>query len=186
MLRDAMTTSTIRQLGSHRGKRIYFGYDRYLVPELDQYRELLGGFGEVVEPLEDTELHYLSSATRVCQAVQGQPDVMGVLCCGTGMGMSIAANKVSQIYAARCVSSEDARLSRIINNANVLCMASGSGLALNTQIIEAFMQTAFEGRKLEQLEYIAELELEAISSSATRAASSCKTLGGPRRFQKTG
>jgi ribose 5-phosphate isomerase B len=154
------SAAIIRQLGTHDGKEIHFGYDRYLVSELDAYRELLGRHGTLLERVDGDELHYLSSARMVCERVRGNPRSVGILCCGTGMGMSIAANKFRQIYAARCVSVEDAQLARAINNANVLCIASSGGLALNAKIIEAFMRTAFEGRKVEQLAYISELELE--------------------------
>lgn len=169
----------IRQLGSHDGKGVVFGYDRYLLPELDAYLEVLQRYGAVTEPLDRTKLHYLSSAENVCFRVQGQGDVVGVLCCGTGMGMSIAANKIRQIYAARCVTVEDAQLARTINNANVLCIAATSGLALNAQIIDSFMRIPYEGRKVEQLEYIAQLELEV--ERPTRS----ETGRAPRVLQKT-
>lgn len=172
-------TSMIRQLGCHSGKVIVFGYDRYLLPELDGYLEILRRYGSVVEPVDRENLHYLSSAERVCSMVQGDPGVMGVLCCGTGMGMSIAANKIRQIYAARCVTVDDANLARTINNANVLCIAASSGLALNAKIVDSFMRTPFEGRKVEQLEYIAQLELEA--EPAQQASASI----APRVLQKT-
>jgi len=150
----------IRQLGTHVGKTIVFGFDRYLLPELDEYLSYLGQFGEVVSAVDPEYLHYLSSAQRVCERVQGRPDHVGVLCCGTGMGMSIAANKFRGIYAGRCMTAEDSQLARAINNANVLCLASSSGFARNAEVIDSFMNTPFEGRKLEQLAYIAELELE--------------------------
>jgi len=150
----------IRQLGTHLGKRIAFGFDRYLLPEADEYISFLGQYGEVVSEVDPEYLHYLSSAQRVCERVQGRVDRVGVLCCGTGMGMSIAANKFRGIYAGRCMTAEDAQLARAINNANVLCLASSSGFARNAEVIDSFMKTPFEGRKLEQLAYIAELELE--------------------------
>ena len=51
-------------------------------------------------------------------------------------------------------------MARQINNANVLCLASKAGLALNEEIVDKFITTPYEGRKLEQLEYISCLELE--------------------------
>lgn len=171
----------IRQLGCHDGKAIVFGYDRYLLPEVEAYLEVLHRYGAVVEAVDRDNLHYLSSAEKVCAQVKGDPETMGVLCCGTGMGMSIAANKVRQIYAARCVTVEDANLARTINNANVLCIAATSGLALNAKIIESFMRTPFEGRKVEQLEYIAQFELE----SEQPAAAGARAAMAPRVLQKT-
>jgi len=150
----------IRRLGSLAGKRIVFGYDRYLSPDLDAYRDALSGHSaDVVENVDESRLHYLSSAELVCKAVQADPEEsFGILCCGTGMGMSIAANKFRGIYAARCMSVEDAEAARSINNANVLCIAAKQGLVLNRAIIDAFVGTPYTGRKLEELMYITQLE----------------------------
>jgi sugar-phosphate isomerases, RpiB/LacA/LacB family len=148
----------IRRLGSHVGKRIYFGYDRYIAPILPTYREALSLHGKVIEAVDEYQLHYLTSAELVCTAVQTDPESFGILCCGTGMGMSIAANKFTGIYAARCVSVEDAEMCRTINNANVLCIAAKNDLALNRAIIGAFINTAYTGRKLEELERITRFE----------------------------
>ncbi len=156
----------IRQRGCHLGKTIVFGFDRYLVPELDDYLELLRGHGNVDIEVDHEYLHYLSSAQRVSQRVQDRPDHVGILCCGTGMGMCIAANKFRGIYAARCISVEDAADARAINNANVLCIASRTGLELNRQIMSSFLETPFEGRKVEELAHIAEFELEHASPPA--------------------
>jgi ribose 5-phosphate isomerase B len=156
----------IRQQGVHRGKTISFGFDRYLLPELDEYTSVLARFGHPAAAVQMDRLHYLSSAERVCERVQGQPERVGVLICGTGMGMSIAANKFRGIYAARCLSIEDAESARIINNANVLCLAARSGRELNAQIIEAFMTTPFTGRKVDELAYIETLELESAAPPA--------------------
>ena len=152
--------TAIRQLGNHIGKHVVFGYDRYLVPELDEYVRVLSKYGIAIPAVSQDEPHYLTSAQRVCERVRGRTDHVGVLICATGMGMSIAANKFRGIYAARCLSAADAELARTINNANVICLAVRSGLPTNEQIIDAFMTTSFEGRKLDQLEYITCMELE--------------------------
>lgn len=83
----------------------------------------------------------------------------GILICGSGIGVSIAANRFSHIRAALCSSAEDAVLSRQHNNANVLCL---SGRTLSPEdaekIITLFLTTPFEGgrhqRRLEQIETI--------------------------------
>jgi HAD superfamily phosphatase (TIGR01668 family) len=139
------------QLGAHLGKRIVFGYDRHLVPEVDAYVAQLTTYGMVVTDGDPQRLHYLSSAERVCRRVRGRPDAVGVLACKTGIGVSIAANKFGGVYAARCLSVADAELARTVNNANVLCLAVSSGAALNAAIIDAFMRTPYEGRKLDEL-----------------------------------
>jgi uncharacterized protein len=141
----------IEQLGAHIGKRIVFGYDRHLLPEVDDYVAQLGAYGIVVTETDPQRLHYLSSAERVCRRVRERPDAVGVLACMTGIGVSIAANKFGGVYAARCLSVADAEMARTINNANVLCLAVGSGAAMNAAIIDAFMRTPYQGRKLEEL-----------------------------------
>ncbi|MCG8421848.1 MAG: RpiB/LacA/LacB family sugar-phosphate isomerase [Proteobacteria bacterium] len=151
----------IRQLGTHRGKQIIFGFDRHVLPDLDGYKDTLSRYGAPAPGVVFDELYYLTSAERTCRRVQHRPDRVGVLICSTGMGMSIAANKFRGIYAVRCLTVEDAQLARTINNANVLCLATRAGFELNQDIVAAFMTTPYEGRKLDKLEYIATMELEA-------------------------
>ena len=170
----------IRRLGSLTGKRIYFGYDRYLVPELDAYREILGEVGQVIEAVDHNRLHYLTSAELVCRSVQADAEAFGVLCCGTGMGMSIAANKFAGIYAARCTSADDSEMCRTINNANVVCIASKQGLAMNATILHTFASTAYTGRKLEELEYITSFEASPFLPPVNAALPA-----GPRSFRRT-
>jgi HAD superfamily phosphatase (TIGR01668 family) len=141
----------IDQLGAHLGKRIVFGFDRHLVPEVGGYLAHLAAYGTVVTDIDEDRLHYLSSAERVCRRVRGRPDAVGVLACKTGIGVSIAANKFGGVYAARCLSVADAEMARAINNANVLCVAVSAGPALNAAIVDAFMRTPYEGRKLDEL-----------------------------------
>lgn len=150
----------IRQLGSHRGKQVIYGFDRFLLPEIDDYLRAFSKYGVAMQACSFDDNHYLLSAQKVCERVRGRKDRVGILACSTGIGMSIAANKFRGIYAARCLTVEDAVLAREINNANVLCLATRTGRALNEEIMDAFMDTPYTGRKLEQLEYISVLELE--------------------------
>ena len=89
-------------------------------------------------------------AQSLCKAVleSGAP---GILICGTGIGMSVAANRFSGIRAALCGNEFLARACRQHNNANVLCLGSrviGHGLALG--IVDAFLETPFEGGRHEK------------------------------------
>lgn len=71
---------------------------------------------------------------------------LGVLVCGSGVGMSIAANRHRGVRAVVCSESYSATMSRLHNDANVLCFGArvvGPGVA--RQIVEAFVQTGFEG-----------------------------------------
>lgn len=81
----------------------------------------------------------------------------GILVCGTGIGMSIAANKVKGIRAALCSDTYSARVSRAHNNANILCLGErviGEHLALD--IVDIWLKTGFEGgrhkRRVDMLE----------------------------------
>ncbi len=82
--------------------------------------------------------------------------ILGVLCCGTGIGISIAANKVHGVRAACCSDYFSAKLTRAHNDANLLCMGGrvvGAGLAL--ELVDVFLSTEFEGgrhqRRIDQI-----------------------------------
>ena len=70
------------------------------------------------------------------------------------------------------VTSRDAEAARTINNANVLCLAAKNGFAHNAEIIEAFIRTPYTGRKLEELEYITEIEAASAGLGVTSARGS--------------
>jgi ribose 5-phosphate isomerase B len=83
-------------------------------------------------------------AAKVCREVQ-QNAQLGLLVCGTGLGMSMTANRFASIRAALCTHEYMARMARKHNNANVLCLGArviGDDVAL--AIVDAFMHTTFE------------------------------------------
>ncbi len=88
-------------------------------------------------------------ADKAALAVAGaEPEVLGVLVCGTGLGMSMAANRRPGVRAAVCANEYMARMARAHNNANVLCLGQrvvGEGTALS--ILDAFLTTPFEGER---------------------------------------
>lgn len=89
---------------------------------------------------------YPDIARKVCEKVITNCADRGILVCGTGIGMSIVANKVHGIRAALCGDTYSARVSRAHNNANVLCLGSrviGEHLALD--IVDCWLKTGFEG-----------------------------------------
>ena len=90
--------------------------------------------------------NYVDFAHAVCETVtSGQAD-LGILVCGTGIGMSMAANKHAGIRAAVCENTFSARMTRMHNDANVLCMGErviGYGLACD--IVDLFVDTEFLG-----------------------------------------
>lgn len=89
---------------------------------------------------------YPDIAEKVCAAVADKSCERGILICGTGIGMSMAANKVKGIRAALCGDCYSARFTRLHNDANVLCMgARVIGAGLGMQIVDEFLDTKFEG-----------------------------------------
>ncbi|MBQ9609346.1 MAG: ribose 5-phosphate isomerase B [Lachnospiraceae bacterium] len=83
-------------------------------------------------------------ADKVTQAVVSKECELGILICGTGIGMSMAANKVKGIRAALCSDCFSAKATKEHNNANILCMGArtiGPGLAL--MIVDTFLDTPF-------------------------------------------
>ena len=91
---------------------------------------------------------YPDFATAVCKRIQSGESELGILVCGTGIGMSMAANKHRGIRAAACSDTFSARLTRMHNNANVLCFGErvvGAGLACD--LVDAFIDAEFEGGK---------------------------------------
>lgn len=89
---------------------------------------------------------YSDIALEVCGAVTAGEAKQGILICGTGIGMSMAANKVKGIRAACCSDTFSAKFTRLHNDANVLCFGGrvvGAGLAL--ELVDAFLDNEFEG-----------------------------------------
>lgn len=93
---------------------------------------------------------YPDIAVTVCGEITEGRCEKGILICGTGIGISIAANKVNGIRAALCHSSFDGRMCRMHNNANVLCLGGRTtGTAIALDIVDAFVSTEFEGGRHE-------------------------------------
>ena len=85
-------------------------------------------------------------AEKVCRAVQSGECEKGILICGTGIGMSMCANKCKGIRAAVCGDHFSAEFTRKHNNANVLCLGArviGAGVAM--QLVDIFLTTEYEG-----------------------------------------
>jgi ribose 5-phosphate isomerase B len=119
--------------------------------------ELVGALGKRGVEVVDLGTHsgdsvdYPDFASKVARAVgKGEFD-RGVLICGTGIGMSIVANKHRGVRAALCTTEFEARMARAHNDANVLCLGQrvvGAGLAQG--ILDAFLEQPFEGGRHER------------------------------------
>ena len=91
-------------------------------------------------------VNYPDYAHKLCRKVSNNSKNMGILVCGSGMGMSMAANKHKKIRAAVCYSVKNTKLSRLHNNANIITL--GSRLTKKNiafKCIDIFVNTKFEG-----------------------------------------
>ena len=109
---------------------------------------------------DTSSIDYPDIAKKVCSAVQKGEAERGILVCGTGIGMSIAANKHKGIRAAVCSEHFSTRYTRLHNNSNVLCLGErviGAGLAC--ELADLFIDTEFEGgRHQTRVDKITEIE----------------------------
>ena len=91
---------------------------------------------------------YPIHASKVCELVRGGECTFGILVCGTGIGMSLVANKHKGIRAAACSDTFSARLTRMHNDANVLCFGERVvGMGLACDLVDEFIDAEFEGGK---------------------------------------
>ncbi len=105
-------------------------------------------------PEQAVSCDYPDSAFKVTDKLLENEGAFGILICGTGIGMGMAANKVKGIRAALATCEFHARACREHNNANILCLGervTGAGLAVN--LADIFLETEFlEGRHLRRIE----------------------------------
>ena len=99
------------------------------------------------EYIEDVaRIYYPDFAAKGCKAVQNGSCALVILCCGTGVGMSMCANKMKGIRACCCSDTFSAEFTRRHNNANALCLGGRVvGAGLGCQIVDAFLNAEFEG-----------------------------------------
>lgn len=124
------------------------------------YLRELGVASEDWGPGAGASADYPDAAAQAAHAVAQGQFRFGLLICGSGIGMSIAANKVAGIRAALCTSEYEGRMARAHNDANVLCLGQrvvGPGLA--RAILEAFLTQPFDaGRHVARVQKITALE----------------------------
>ncbi len=99
-------------------------------------------------------------AEAVCNEILSGKCERGILICGTGIGMSIAANKFKGIRAALCSDSFSTKFTRLHNNSNVMCMGARTlGQGLGVELAEIFLTTGFEGgRHQRRIDLITDIE----------------------------
>lgn len=129
--------------------KVFLGADHAGFALKEVLEEALGELGHDAEDLgthSSESVDYPDFAHRVAEAVLANEGSLGVLVCGSGIGISMAANKHPGIRAALCHEPWSAEMTRRHNDANVLCLGErviGQGLARAT--LEAFLTAAFEG-----------------------------------------
>ncbi|MGV3518902.1 ribose 5-phosphate isomerase B [Luteitalea sp.] len=143
--------------------RVALGADHAGVHLKDAVRSLLESRGIEVQDFgtaDETSVDYPDYAARVGRAVAGGEADRGILACGTGLGMAIAANKIDGVRAAPVVDLESAHLSREHNDANVLALgARVTSADMALKIVATFLDTPFAGgRHQRRLDKIAALE----------------------------
>lgn len=130
-------------------KKIYIGADSagYELKEILKAHLAEGGYTVADLGTDSTaSCHYPIFAAAVARAVQADSTSLGILVCGTGIGMSMVANKYHGIRAAVCGDTFSARFTKMHNDANVICMgARVIGLGLAKDIVDAYLGAEYEG-----------------------------------------
>ncbi len=138
----------------HGGFKLKLAIEKYFEQNRITYRD----FGTY----DENSCDYADYAKKVALSVKEGESEVGILVCGTGIGMSLAANKVKGIRAAVCSDYFSAKYTRLHNDANILCLGQrvvGEGLAL--ELVDVFLNTKFEGgRHAQRIAKIAQIEEE--------------------------
>lgn len=140
----------------HGGVKLKEAIKKYLDAEKIEYKD----FGT----FDETSVDYAPIAAKVAHFIADGNAEKGILCCGTGIGMSMAANKVKGIRAAVCANAYCAEITRHHNNANVLCL--GGRVITEEQAVEfakLFLNAPFDGgrhqRRVDEISAIERGEL---------------------------
>ncbi len=129
--------------------KIAIGADHAGVSYKNRIAEMVQDLGHEVEDMgteDETPVDYPDFAAKVARAVAEGRVERGILVCGTGIGMSMAANRVRHVRAALCVDEKTAEISRRHNDANVLCLG-GRVQAWDdvSRIVKIWLETPFDG-----------------------------------------
>lgn len=145
-----MTSKPIIFGSDHAG----LGLKKELIAYLSPKYELID-----VGTKDENSCDYPVYARKLCQEVLDR-QTLGILICGSGIGMSITANRFQGIRAALCLNEYMARMARMHNDANVLCLGDRIiGVELAKSIVDVFLEASFEGgRHLRRIQLIDSLE----------------------------
>jgi len=127
---------------------ISIGCDKAGTPFVERFCKELSQKGIEYKILFDGKedgCDYTDAAFAVAKSVSSKESELGILICGTGIGMSIAANKIKGVRAAVCGDTFSAKMTRVHNDANILCLgARVIGEELAVEILNAFLSAEFE------------------------------------------
>ena len=141
--------------------RIAFGSDErnHLTDTIEQLLRSRGHQVELVGPPAGEPLQWTDVARAVAERVSSAQADEGVLCCWTGTGVSMAANKVPGVRAALCADAETARGARAWNEANLLCLSLRTTTeALASEILEAWFSASADPSEAENVEKLKKLD----------------------------
>jgi len=129
--------------------KYFIGADHAGIEIKAYVKELFEAKGHEVEdlgPFNKDRVDYPDFAAKVCEAVLLDVNSKGILICGTGLGMSMSANKFDGIRAALCHNSYSATMAREHNDANILCLGERvSGFGMVEAIIDVWDSSEFQG-----------------------------------------
>ena len=111
---------------------------------------------EDLGPIDDSSVDYPDYAHKVARKVKSRKSNVGILVCGSGTGMNIAANKHKNIRAAQCFNLKSTKLSRLHNDANIITLGSRLITKKNAlKFVSVFLDTKFDGgRHLKRIKKI--------------------------------
>jgi len=129
-------------------KKLVIGADKGGFPLKEAIKRYLLDKGYEIKDVgtldPENPVFFFETAPNAARAIQNGEAEMGILCCGTGMGMSQVANKFSGILAAACESVYAARKCREVNDSNILCMGTWVvGAEMAIAMTETFLNTEF-------------------------------------------
>jgi len=144
-------------------KKVVIGSDHAGFAVKERIKQVLEDEYEFIDVGTENEdsVDYPIYGEKVAQEVAKNPDLQGIAVCGSGIGISISANKVPGIRAALCYSKRAAEMARLHNNANVLAIAGREKMMDDpVTIAKTFLKTKFsdEERHLRRVEQMMDIE----------------------------
>ncbi|MCI6283574.1 ribose 5-phosphate isomerase B [Selenomonas sp.] len=135
--------------------KITIGSDHGAVALKDEVKMVLAEYGDIevtdVGTFGTTSVDYPDIAEKICADVTSGKSDRGIALCGTGIGISIACNKVKGIRCALCTDVYSAKMSRKHNDANVLALGGRvTGFGPAGEIVRAWVETGFDGGRHER------------------------------------